>query len=365
MEKTKTIETNKPKSLPLKKESFKRNIRQTRDLPRLHFKIGLTELKMLQFFFGKIKRNDTDFFEGTATVQEISEYCGFTGDEKNKYKLIKETSINLSECSLRYKNNKDKYEIIPWMAYIKYDRGTIRYKINPEIKNELLQLHKDKKLYIDIDPDLLPLFRTQYGLRIYMILKGIPAGSETEQFYSTKDISNMLVLSKSYDPEKSPNAASNQKVAILNPAVNEINKITDIIVSCTGIKKRNEIIGWEFKVNDDKIEIGEKTKKDIRNEKIDKAKNWNEIIDIIEEENKKDAFTIAAEIREIIKIKPDLYATFCYKYFQCYGKIFDLNQEIHKLFDYINAIKNNEKFKGSNVDTFKLKLNNFKLKQYN
>ena len=56
----------------------------------------------------------------------------------------------------------------------------------------------------------------------------------------------MLKLPKAYDPERKTNASANQHLKIINPAVEEINKVSDINVQYEPIKRSRKIVGWKF-----------------------------------------------------------------------------------------------------------------------
>ena len=228
------------------KNTASKNIIHSKDLPRLHYKLTLNEQKMLMCFFGHIKRTDTFFGKEEMHISEMINYCGF--QDNNPYRIVRETADSLTNKKLRYYVGKN-YGFIPWMQYIVYKDGIIYYQINQAIKTELLQLYENRCLYITINPALLPKFQNGYALRIYSIIKGEIVSHNTTFEFSLKDICDMFQLSRAYNPKYTINAAANQKYRILQPAIDEINKITKIHVDFKPKKESKKIIAWEFKIS--------------------------------------------------------------------------------------------------------------------
>ena len=138
-----------------KKTEFKKDIKQSKQLPRFRYSLGVSEHKMLLAFFGQLKQYDDAFVPEKISLEDIVKYCGF--DDSNSYRIVKKCAKNLTRQSLEYYNGKD-YSFISWFSYITYKDGTIYYQLNNAIKSELLQLYENEKLYVTVNPALLPHF---------------------------------------------------------------------------------------------------------------------------------------------------------------------------------------------------------------
>ena len=227
-----------------KKTEFKKDIKQSKQLPRFRYSLGVSEHKMLLAFFGQLKQYDDAFVPEKISLEDIVKYCGF--DDSNSYRIVKKCAKNLTRQSLEYYNGKD-YSFISWFSYITYKDGTIYYQLNNAIKSELLQLYENEKLYVTVNPALLPHFKTNYGLRFYLILKGDLTSHRNEIAYSLEEICYMLALSETYNPKNNTAcAASNQRAKIIDPAIKEINEISNIHIDYEAIKEGRKTIGWKF-----------------------------------------------------------------------------------------------------------------------
>ena len=227
-----------------KKTEFKKDIKQSKQLPRFRYSLGVSEHKMLLAFFGQLKQYDDAFVPEKISLEDIVKYCGF--DDSNSYRIVKKCAKNLTRQSLEYYNGKD-YSFISWFSYITYKDGTIYYQLNNAIKSELLQLYENEKLYVTVNPALLPHFKTNYGLRFYLILKGDLTSHRNEIACSLEEICYMLALSETYNPKNNTAcAASNQRAKIIDPAIKEINEISNIHIDYEAIKEGRKTIGWKF-----------------------------------------------------------------------------------------------------------------------
>lgn len=285
---------------------YKNKIKQSRELPKFRYHLELPEQKMLLCFFGQLKQDEDVFSPQEISVENIIKYCGL--NKENIYKTIKKTSKSLSQRVLEYYNGND-YAYVPWFRFIRYKNGFVTYQINDAIKTELLRLYENKKIYISIDPRLVPKFKSNYGLRLYLILKGDITSHKTSVSYSLEEVCYMLSLPTAYDPQKTDNASANQRSKIIDPSVNEINEVSDLSVDYEPVKRTRRIIGWRFTFHstikeqpesfenslplpqmhsyntmedDKKIELAHSYglyPKEIIN-KIDKAPSWSDIIQI-------------------------------------------------------------------------------------
>ena len=229
----------------IKKKIFDQDIKQSKELPRFRYKLDLPEQKMLLCFFGQLKQDQDVFNPEFIPADDIIKYCGFEGT--NPHQIIRTTAKRLSEKSIEYINGKE-FIYVPWFRYIHYKNGIVSYQLNDAIKTELLQLYQNKKIYINIDPGILPKFRNNYALRLYLVFKGDVATHKMDIKYSLDEICYMLTLSHAYNPNENENAAANQKIKIIEPAIEEINSVSEMKISYEPVKFARKVIGWQFNI---------------------------------------------------------------------------------------------------------------------
>lgn len=282
---------------------YKNKIKQSRELPKFRYHLELPEQKMLLCFFGQLKQDEDVFSPQEISVENIIKYCGL--NRENIYKTIKKISKSLSQRVLEYYNGNDSL-FVPWFRFINYKNGLVSYQLNDAIKTELVRLYENNKIYISVDPRLVPKFKSNYGLRLYLILKGDVASHKTSVSYSLEELCYMLSLPTAYDPQQNDNASANQRAKIIDPSVDEINEVSDIFIDYEPVKRSRKVIGWKFNLKtpsnllpnnavllpsnaDDykKLEIahsfGLYAKEII--EQIDKAPSWSDIIQIAKTNN--------------------------------------------------------------------------------
>ena len=229
-----------------KEKNNTKDIRQSKKLPHFRYKLGITEQKMMMCLIGHLKREDKIFTDSELSVTEIAKYCGF--DTVNPYRLLTATAKNLTQSVIEYYYN-GKWKFIPWFSYIGCENGIVQYKFNDTLTPELLQLDGTPgKFYIPIDPVILPYFKSSHGLRLYIIFKGELIFHRNELLYSLEELCDKFMLSTAYNPKKTANAAANQRVKIIAPAIEEINNIplSKINASYKPIKEGRRITGWRL-----------------------------------------------------------------------------------------------------------------------
>lgn len=236
----------------VKDTNYDKPIKQSKDLPRFRYKLSLIEHKILLCFFGQLKQNNKTFEPEQIPLEDVIKYCGIT--DANQYRLIKDSTRTLSKESLEYYSGKN-YSYVPWFSYIRYKNGVIYYQLNDAIRSELLQLYENNRLYISMDPKILPKFHNNYALRLYLILKGDLISHRTSVAYSLEEICYMLALSSTYSPKNdNRNAVANQRSKIISPSVIEINEVSDMYVDYEPIRQYKKTVGWRFNIKNQSTE---------------------------------------------------------------------------------------------------------------
>jgi len=218
-------------------------------------------LKVISLINNKI---DTEF----ETYQLPLSTFDFLTNNKNHGRLIKECDKLLSKVV--HIETDDGWLKSHWFSSIQYikSKNIIECSIDPKLKPYLLQLKKNFKYY---ELHYIMKMNSEYSIRIYELLK------QQQKFrkrkIERKEIENILEVPKSlleYAPLR-------QKV--LEVAVKEINKYSDIFISFEPIKKGRVVHEIEFKIetNEKNILEHKAEENELRNEVIKDFEKFKEM----------------------------------------------------------------------------------------
>ena len=190
-------------------------------------KFSGNEYKLITYLLGKIKKNDREFRTFNISIQELNKYCfgGISGTKTYNY-IKHEYSKKLSKKDIEIKG-KNGIKIYNWFTIIDTDKkGIFSVCFSPELKDFLLENEADYENggYTKYKFSNIMNFINFYSLRIYEIVKQYEKlGKRT---ISVEDLRYMLGLS-----EKQYKRYHNFKLRILSPAIEAINRETDIKIT--------------------------------------------------------------------------------------------------------------------------------------
>lgn len=185
---------------------------------------GLTLLEHRIIYFAILagQQKGTPFEPVTVSVQEFKEVCGLTGN--SSYSRLTAITKNLIQKSVEiiYLDDSGKHLLqSSWVTDVTYHEKTGTVTITP---NQKLQMFFDnpKRNYSTTEFYYLVKFTCQYAERLYELLKSLDFKPVVD--FSIDELRDKLVVKKKY-----PNYADFQK-RVLNPAIEDINKYTDLDV---------------------------------------------------------------------------------------------------------------------------------------
>jgi len=194
-----------------KKEIFENNktIRNNK-LINARIKLNAKAYDLTRSFISLIEKNDTDFYTYALSTKNLNI------DYKEAKDIIKNIMKNPVEIA---DDSKKKFESFSWFVTMKYNKGLIEAKINPDLKDMMLQMKGNfTKIF---EKYILPM-KSMYAKRLYELLveyKGIGFRK-----FSLKDLQEKLYVSKSLE------RYSIFKIKVLAIAIRDINKHTDIYI---------------------------------------------------------------------------------------------------------------------------------------
>ena len=282
------------------------------------YKLNLLALKILALIFTKINPDDEKFKEYEISVKEIQRKIG--KNYGNSYKYIKDTILDLMKITLQLEDEKE------WRAFnilveptLKKGDGKIKFWISPSI----LELLKKSKHYLKYNVEVLVYFNSSYALRLYKILRDRFEINKKFNNFSSYEIGLDTLIDLLQVPYK---RYSNIKQKVINKAIAEINKYSDIQVTYEEVKKGRKVESIIFYIEENKKHTTKEPKK------IEKPKKANK------EEQKKENDALKAFRKEIIAKYNNSD-----KYFMIDDKTFKIKEEL--LFVDDEALKASEAIK--------------------
>jgi len=221
--------------------------------------LTLQEQKIILCLISQIKPEQTELESMTFDIVDFCEMCGIDQDNGKNYINLKKTIKQLSDKSMWLMDDKKNETLVRWIskAVIEHNSGKIEIELDKDMSPFLLQL---KNRYTQFDLIYTLGMKSKYSIRLYEILKSYQKKNEIIKF----DLERFQkLLGSEYE------RWVDVRRFVIEPAIKEINKLTDIWVNYEAIKKGRAIAFVEF-------EIIEKNK---IADKIETKKNIYKVID--------------------------------------------------------------------------------------
>lgn len=193
------------------------------------------EIDLILSILSEIDKNDTDFKEYTFSIQDLEVK---TGRDWSNTKQLRETAKALMSKVLEIKINENKWSLYHWFDNFKYDNGIIKCSFHKDLKPYLLKLQE--RFIISNLKHLLPM-NSSYSKRIYMLLKEYAKFGSRK--FDLRELQELLKTPKSYNINY-----SKFKQAVINQAIIDINKFSDLKIKVKEIKLSRKVIAIDFEI---------------------------------------------------------------------------------------------------------------------
>lgn len=228
-------------------------ITKSNTLINTRYDLKLEEQKIILALASMVQPDDEDFKPYVMSVREFAELTGVES-AGNKYTRLRKLTKELMTKVFEIETDKE-YIQVAWLSSCRYikDSGMIELKFSDELKPYMLQLkNKFTSYYLS---NVLQM-KSKYSIRLYEILKSEQYKSRTAL---TLDELRFILKCENYAKWQ------NMKQRVIEPSIIEINKLTDILIDYTPIKKGRSIIALEFTIEKNGIaaEIDWQTEKDL------------------------------------------------------------------------------------------------------
>lgn len=223
-------------------------------IQRYKYTLSKTEMRVVNTIISNIQSPKYDQ-ELNVMEFDILEFCRMLGWDDiggDNYAMLRRTLWNLSNKSSDYIDFGSYETIVRWIDKPIFEKGTgiVKLKLDDELKPFLLQasgtINAKLKYYFEMD--------SKYSMRLYELLKSYDGYS-----FAKFEID---ILKISIDAtKKSYKSFGKFKQGVLDPAVEEINKFTDLTVSYTTRARGRKVTHVDFS-------IAKKTRADLRRKEV-------------------------------------------------------------------------------------------------
>lgn len=203
-------------------------------------RLTLNELRLLAVCIAHIKRDSDTFDPITVHAESLSDLFGI--DVDRLYGLVKDIATKINSKPLEIRDNKGPV-VIYFFQSIRHNEGegTFTFRFVDELKPFLLQLRDNFTAYRIKD---VYQFKAASTWHIYEVLrqnkyKG-KFSVDVEQFKALIDVSGKY------------SKFANLKYRLIDPAISEINAVSDIQVQYSLIKAGVTVEGLEFHIRENK-----------------------------------------------------------------------------------------------------------------
>lgn len=199
------------------------------------YDLNLNEQKIILYAASKLDRNKKKFNIISLNIRDFFELLGTT---QERYTEIKEIVRGLRKKEVII--NTDERELITgWLSSIDYlrDIGIVELEFSDKLIPYLLQL---KEQFTRYELKNILYLKNKHSIRVYELIKQYENIGKRK--FNLEEFKKLLTIEGQY------NRIYDLERFVLEPAVNEINKYTDIIVNYEKVKTGRKITHILFKI---------------------------------------------------------------------------------------------------------------------
>ena len=206
-------------------------------IQKSRYKLSTQQQKLVLYMISKIRPTDTEFKQYTFDLKDLCQILNVNIQGSN-YLKFRDSMQHIADSSFWLKiDGKDK--LYRWIDDIEIEpKSTIvRIKFDEDLKPFLLQL---KESFTQYQLENVICFDCKYSFRLYEILKSY--GFKGVFTISVKELKQRLLIENKYE------RFTIFKSKVLNKAIEEINKYTDINIEYRLIRQNRTITDIEFEI---------------------------------------------------------------------------------------------------------------------
>ena len=207
-------------------------------LVNARYTLRVPEQRLILYAISLIKKDDTPNTFYTIDLKDFCNICGISGDSYTYSKRLLD-GLNLKRWYAKITpNDPDEETSLSWFNKVKITRGkTIKLRFDddifPFIKDLLERYQETGQGYTSyMLQSVLPM-KSKYSIRLYEIFKSKIKGDRyVEWFFELDDLKKILECT---NYTRYPDF----RRKVIEPAIEEINKFSDLLVEYYTTEKRN------------------------------------------------------------------------------------------------------------------------------
>ena len=218
------------------------------------FELSLSEQKTIAYICSLIKPKEVTTqgevpyqLEYTFDIQRYCKICGIDYGSGKNYADIKAILKHLSDRSMWMNDDKGGEVLVRWLSkvYTNKRSGIATIKLDEDLVPYLFDLGQKFTQYQLCN--ILGM-KSAFSVRIYELMKSYAyQGSKT---FEIDELKHLLMV----DEVKSYKNFKDFRRKVLEPAQNEINELTDLLVSFEPITKGRKVVKLKFTVQQKSLE---------------------------------------------------------------------------------------------------------------
>ena len=225
----------------LRKERNSLVVKHNELLRNTRYELSTTEQKILIYLVSKIDKNDKELRKVKFNLQEYCEIAGIqTGGES--YIRLKETIRDLSNKSWWIQIDEDHERLFRWIygePEIEKRGGVVELELSPTLEPYLIGLQANFTKYELIN--VLTL-RSSNSIRLYELFKSYLW--QHHWVVTVEDFRRLLNIENKYKAFKDLNRQ------VIKPALEEINKYTDLVVKVDPVREGRQTKRLDFTIDE-------------------------------------------------------------------------------------------------------------------
>lgn len=215
----------------IEKEREQYICKRTDMIQKARYTLKPQEQKTILYAISKIKPDDPIDKEYSIDIKDFFKVCGLTSDKN--YSHFKKLIKDLSDKSWWYSEN-DTERLIRWFDTLNINKksGIIKLRFHREMMPFLINLVKENQYITRYELKYILPMNCMYSVRLYELLKSYV--NRDSWFFNIEDLKRLLDC-QNYKNYKDFNNRA------LKPAIEEINKYSDIVVRSSEVRKGRKV----------------------------------------------------------------------------------------------------------------------------
>lgn len=272
--------------------SFENSIRKSNEISMSKLSHGLTlnQMQLLAYaIYSTQQDGKTEFIKADFEKRfNLEKYL-------TKHAREDATIISRLQFSVEDLEN-DYFEYWNVFKSIKYDTGTFSFKWNEEFIPHILEL---KEKFITTDLTITSNFRSSFSWTLYDFLKA-------HYGYWRKQVSKEALM-KLFGVDNVKSYQNNTglfKNKVLDVAIKEINRLTELEARYKEVKEGRAIVGFEliWSTGENVKSATKKQIKELKSIADQILEDWFEFVNITDDENRERAIAMVKEARDVIPL---------------------------------------------------------------